>query len=144
MRHDARTVRAEGDGLACILDNLIYRKFASILLKESSIRPHYAVYVRVIHANSLSSPEDRLSAAFYQKPTPACTRGVAGSASTRPVVIKKSDIASRAQSKTSIMPKGLLDKLTREEILDLIAYVVAKGDPKSPLFQGGGHEGHGQ
>ena len=35
------------------------------------------------------------------------------------------------------MPKGLLDKLTREEILDLIAYVAAKGDAKDPLFQGG-------
>ena len=41
------------------------------------------------------------------------------------------------------MPKGLLDKLTEEEILDLIAYVVAKGDPKHPLFQGGhDHGGH--
>ena len=36
------------------------------------------------------------------------------------------------------MPKGLLDKLTREEILDLIAYVAAKGERKDLLFQGGG------
>ena len=35
------------------------------------------------------------------------------------------------------MPKGLLDKLTRDEILDLIAYVIARGDAKSELFQGG-------
>ncbi len=40
------------------------------------------------------------------------------------------------------MPKGLLDKLTREEILDLIAYVAAKGDSHSPLFQGGHEHGH--
>jgi hypothetical protein len=43
------------------------------------------------------------------------------------------------------MPKGLLDKLTREEILDLVAYVIARGDPKSKVFQGG-HDhaaGHG-
>ena len=41
------------------------------------------------------------------------------------------------------MPKGLLDKLTREEILDLIAYVAAHGDPKHKLFQGGHeHSGH--
>jgi hypothetical protein len=39
------------------------------------------------------------------------------------------------------MPKGLLDKLTREEILDLIAYVYAKADGKHPVFQGG-HEHH--
>jgi hypothetical protein len=40
------------------------------------------------------------------------------------------------------LPKGLLDKLTREEILDLVAYVVARGDPKHPLFQGGHGHGH--
>ena len=42
------------------------------------------------------------------------------------------------------MPKGALDKLTREEILDLLAYVIARGDAKHPLFQGGhDHGGHG-
>ena len=40
-------------------------------------------------------------------------------ASTEPKVLKKSEIAGRKKSPTSIMPKGLLDKLTREEILDL-------------------------
>jgi hypothetical protein len=40
------------------------------------------------------------------------------------------------------MPKGLLDKLTREEILDLIAYIVARGDARSALFQGGHGHGH--
>jgi putative heme-binding domain-containing protein len=60
-------------------------------------------------------------------------------AKTAPVVLKKSEIASRTKSPTSVMPKGLLDKLTREEILDLIAYVAARGDMKHKLFQGG-HE----
>jgi putative heme-binding domain-containing protein len=53
-----------------------------------------------------------------------------------PVVIKKTDIAERKKSPISIMPKGLLDKLTHEEILDLIAYVTAGGDAKHKLFQG--------
>jgi putative heme-binding domain-containing protein len=58
------------------------------------------------------------------------------------VVLKKSDIDSRAKSPTSIMPKGLLDKLTREEILDLVAYVAAHGDAKHKLFQGAHEHGH--
>ena len=33
-------------------------------------------------------------------------------------------------------------KLTKDEILDLLAYVIARGDQKSKLFQGT-HEGHG-
>jgi hypothetical protein len=40
------------------------------------------------------------------------------------------------------MPKGLLDKLTREEILDLIAYIAARGDAKSPLFESQHVHGH--
>jgi len=39
------------------------------------------------------------------------------------------------------MPKGLLDKLSRDEILDLIAYVAARGNPEDPLVQGGHDHG---
>ena len=63
-------------------------------------------------------------------------------AKTPPLVLKKSEIVERKKSATSLMPKGLLDKLTREEILDLIAYLVARGNPTDKLFQGGGHD-HG-
>jgi putative heme-binding domain-containing protein len=63
-------------------------------------------------------------------------------AKSQPVVLKKSDIAERKKSETSIMPKGLLDKLTREEILDLLAYVAAKGDANHKVFQGEHRHGH--
>ena len=60
--------------------------------------------------------------------------------------LKPGEIVSRQKSSSSIMPKGLLDKLSREEILDLIAYVVARGNPDLPLFHGGhdhGEKEHG-
>ena len=59
-------------------------------------------------------------------------------AKAAPIVLKEGDIASKKKSPTSIMPRGLLDQLTREEILDLVAYIVSRGDPMHPLF----HEGH--
>jgi putative heme-binding domain-containing protein len=62
-------------------------------------------------------------------------------AKAEPIAIKEGDIDQKTKSATSIMPKGLLDKLTKEEILDLIAYIVAKGNEKHALFQGG-HHGH--
>jgi len=52
-----------------------------------------------------------------------------------PVVLKKSEIEHRNMSLMSIMPRGLLDNLTREEIADLVAYVAARGDPSSPVIQ---------
>ncbi len=58
-------------------------------------------------------------------------------ASAKPREIKEADIAEKAKALTSPMPKGLLDKLTREEILDLLAYVWGRADPKSKLFEGG-------
>ncbi|HQU42933.1 MAG TPA: HEAT repeat domain-containing protein, partial [Pirellulales bacterium] len=64
-------------------------------------------------------------------------------AKAEPVVLRKSEIDQREKAKTSIMPKGLLDKLTRDEVLDLIAYIAARGDKSSNLFKGGdGHEHH--
>ncbi len=59
-----------------------------------------------------------------------------------PVELKKGDIIERAKSNKSTMPKGLLDKLTRDEILDLLAYVIAKGKKDHPYFKAGGHD-HG-
>ena len=44
------------------------------------------------------------------------------------VEIPKSDIATYSESEVSLMPKGLLDRLTQEEILDLLAYIEAGGD----------------
>jgi putative heme-binding domain-containing protein len=61
-------------------------------------------------------------------------------AKVEPVVLKTSEIDERQKSPQSIMPKGLLDKLTRDEILDLIAYISARGNRASPFFQGGGHD----
>ncbi|MFO0842394.1 MAG: c-type cytochrome [Gemmataceae bacterium] len=63
-------------------------------------------------------------------------------AGSKPVVVKKGEIDARSKSPNSLMPKGLLDKLTREEILDLLAYVVSGADPKHKAFQAG-HDHHG-
>lgn len=54
--------------------------------------------------------------------------------------VSTSEIEDRALSDVSIMPKGVLNKLTREEILDLLAYVLAGGDRKHGLFAE--HEHH--
>ena len=62
-------------------------------------------------------------------------------AKAEPVVIKKADIDTKTASKVSLMPKDLLDKLSAEEILDLVAYVSSGGDEQNKLFQGG-HDHH--
>jgi len=63
-------------------------------------------------------------------------------AQTPPVVLRKAEIVERTKSPSSIMPKGLLDKLTRDEVLDLLSYVIARGDAKHPIFHLDGGAGH--
>jgi hypothetical protein len=62
-----------------------------------------------------------------------------------PIEIAKAEVLAQKNSPISLMPKGLLDKLTREEILDLVAYIVAKGDKTHAMYSAGGghHHGHG-
>ncbi|HEY2146709.1 MAG TPA: HEAT repeat domain-containing protein, partial [Pirellulales bacterium] len=57
-------------------------------------------------------------------------------AKCEPTILKKSSISERAKSPKSIMPEGLLNQLTREEILDLVAYVASHGDSRNKLFAG--------
>jgi putative heme-binding domain-containing protein len=64
-------------------------------------------------------------------------------ATADPVRIRKEAIDERRTSPVSIMPKGLLDKLTRDEVLDLIAYVAARGKETSSLFSPDGCPHHG-
>jgi putative heme-binding domain-containing protein len=63
-------------------------------------------------------------------------------AKAEPTELKPAEVEQRVKSTSSIMPKGLLDKLSREEILDLIAYVLARGNPRHPLFEGGHDHAH--
>jgi hypothetical protein len=63
-------------------------------------------------------------------------------AKAEPVRIAKDTIEERTTSPVSIMPKGLLDKLSRDEVLDLVAYVAARGDETSALFSPDGCPHH--
>ncbi len=56
-------------------------------------------------------------------------------AKCEPLVIKREDVDEFETAKVSMMPKNLLDKLTKEEILDLLAYVISQGDPNSSYFK---------
>ncbi|MBA3936756.1 MAG: c-type cytochrome [Planctomycetes bacterium] len=48
--------------------------------------------------------------------------------------IAKADIKSRDVSKVSLMPPGLLNTFTKDEILDLLAFLESMGDPQHPDF----------
>ncbi len=49
--------------------------------------------------------------------------------------VRRSDIESIEPSKVSMMPQGLLNTLTAEEIQDLFAYLMARGDRNHTMFR---------
>ncbi len=49
--------------------------------------------------------------------------------------VKKADIQSRQLSKTSPMPPALLGTLSKDDVLDLIAYLASAGKKDAPAFQ---------
>ncbi|QDU40327.1 Cytochrome c [Maioricimonas rarisocia] len=51
------------------------------------------------------------------------------------VGVDRKQIEEMQPSKTSMMPKGLLNSLNEEEILDLMAYLISRGDRNHPVFQ---------
>jgi putative heme-binding domain-containing protein len=57
-------------------------------------------------------------------------------ANAQPRIIKIADIEDRDKSNVSLMPKGLVDKLTRDEILDLLAFIYSRANKDHELFKG--------
>ncbi len=55
--------------------------------------------------------------------------------SSKVVEIKKSDVESSKPSPVSIMPEGLLKGLNEKEVLDLLAYLLSRGDANHPMFR---------
>ncbi|QDU76752.1 Cytochrome c-552 precursor [Bremerella volcania] len=53
----------------------------------------------------------------------------------KPVTVMKEDIEEQSNTASTIMPGGMLNWLTEEEIYDLAAFVLAGGDEKHKLFQ---------
>ncbi len=55
--------------------------------------------------------------------------------STKTVEVKKSEIEEAKPSPASLMPEGLLKQLNENEVLDLLAYLLSRGDPQNPMFR---------
>jgi hypothetical protein len=51
------------------------------------------------------------------------------------VTVKRDDIDTMEPSKTSMMPSGLLNTLHEDELLDLMAFLLSRGDPQNAMFK---------
>jgi hypothetical protein len=49
--------------------------------------------------------------------------------------IKKEDVESLKPSNISLMPEKLINGLNENEVLDLLAYMLSRGDPNHAMFR---------
>ena len=54
---------------------------------------------------------------------------------TKSIELKRDEIEEIFASTESLMPKGLLDQLNEEEVLDLLAYSLSKGNQRDARFK---------
>ena len=54
---------------------------------------------------------------------------------TKTAEIQKDDIDEMRPAKTSLMPDKLLNELNQQELLDLLAYLMSRGNPNAIEFQ---------
>jgi hypothetical protein len=55
---------------------------------------------------------------------------------SRQVTVRRGNIEEMKASPVSMMPEALLDTLDRDEVLDLVAYLLSRGDRENPMFRG--------
>lgn len=51
------------------------------------------------------------------------------------IEIPNGEIESITPSKISLMPADLMKPLNQEEVLDLLAYLLSRGNPRDPMFR---------
>lgn len=55
--------------------------------------------------------------------------------STKVLELKKEEVDDIRPSNISLMPEKLLNNLNESEVLDLLAYLLSRGDPNHPMFK---------
>jgi uncharacterized protein YdeI (YjbR/CyaY-like superfamily) len=54
---------------------------------------------------------------------------------TKTVTVDREEVEQEKTSAISLMPAELMDKLNEDEALDLIAYLLSRGNPNALMFQ---------
>jgi putative heme-binding domain-containing protein len=127
---------SEGGSFGPDLSGLAGRFSAKDLL-ESVVDPskvisdqYQAVVIRKTDGTVVTGRIINLSGDGMTVNTDMLNPGRGGSASVR-----RSEIEDMQPSATSMMPAGLLDTMNENEVLDLLAFLLSRGERENPMFQ---------
>jgi putative heme-binding domain-containing protein len=92
----------------------------SILLPSKVIADEYAAY-------SIETAEGKIVSGRIERETEEMIVVQPASASEQPIEIKKADVVERKRLDRSNMPTGTVNVLQKEQVLDLLAYLLGDG-----------------
>jgi putative heme-binding domain-containing protein len=94
----------------------------SILLPSKVITDEYAAY-------AIETTEGKVVSGRIERESDEVIVVQPASATEQPIEIKKADIVDRQRLDRSNMPTGTIDVLQKEQVLDLLAYLLGDGKP---------------
>lgn len=124
-------VRGEGGAVGPDLTDVFERwkgdrraVLREVLDPSYRLEPKYAVHVVVTRdgrvATGIVTAEDRSSISLVENPEVPT-----------PAVIQRGDVAEMVKTSKSMMPRALLDRFTKDEIFEILAFLEASGENRS-------------
>ena len=110
-------------------------RFSPRDLVEAMVLPSKVISDQYRAMNIFTTDGKVLSGRVTAETEQSVTLSVHAEDPTQLITIGRKEIEEIQPAKLSLMPEKLLHSLNREEVLDLIAYMLSRGDPQAGVFR---------
>ncbi len=112
----------------------VFSRFTRRDVLESIIEPSKVISEQYLNTTLSLKNGDEVTGRIVEE-SPAAYQVVVNPLTQTRTEVKKSDVAEKRFSKISPMPEGLVNNFTREEIMDLLAYIQSAGKSDAPIYK---------
>jgi putative heme-binding domain-containing protein len=128
--HKCHTVRNEGGKIAPDLSNLVYRDYASVM--KDILQPSAAINPDAVAYNVYLKDGEVITGVPLKE---TATEMIFGDINGQPLSIKRDRIAETKASSVSLMPEGLLQAMSEQQMKDLMTFLLRQPEPSKQAKQ---------
>ena len=128
--HKCHMVRNEGGKIAPDLSNLIYRDYASVM--KDILQPSAAINPDAVAYNVYLKDGDVITGVPLKE---TATEMIFGDLNGQPLTIKRDRITETKASSVSLMPEGLLQAMSEQQVKDLMTFLLRQPEPSKQAKQ---------
>jgi len=122
--HKCHTVRNEGGRIAPDLSNLVYRDYASVM--KDITQPSAAINPDAVAYNIYLKDGEMITGVPLKETS---TEMIFGDVNGQPLTIKRDRIGETKASTISLMPEGLLQGMSEQQVKDLMTFLLRQPEP---------------